>query len=316
MKLATFLQAGHRRLGAVSGDYLVDLNRARASLAATAGSPVAAAVADATVPTDILDFLRLGPAAIEAAAAALAHAEELGAEEARQALLRVPLGDVRLLPPVPAPSKIVCVARNYGEHAKEAGLEISEIPILFARFPATLVAAGDPVIRPIASPELDWEGELAVVIGKGGKRIPTERAMEHVVGYSVFNDVTVRDFQFRTPQYTAGKNFEASGPFGPYLVLKDEVPDPGALRITTYVGDELMQEGETKDMIFSVETIVSHISEFIALEPGDVIPMGTPSGVGFKRKPPRFLRAGETVRVEIPGIGTLRNPVIDEEERA
>ncbi|MBS1885869.1 MAG: fumarylacetoacetate hydrolase family protein [Actinobacteria bacterium] len=314
MKLATYLQAGRRRLGAVSGDDVIDLNRARAAQATAAGSPVGEAVADATVPADVLDFLRLGEPALEAAAAALAHAEELGLEESAHALLRAPLAAVKLLPPVPEPPKIVCVARNYGAHAKEAGLEVSEIPILFARFPATLVAAGDPVLRPLVSEQLDWEGELAVVIGKGGKRVAKEAAMDHVVGYSIFNDITVRDYQFRVTQYTEGKNFQASGPFGPYLVLKDEVPDPGALRITTQVGEEVMQDAETSDMIFDVPTIVSHISQFIQLEPGDVIPMGTPSGVGFKREPPRFLQPGETVKVEIPGLGVLENPVVEEVE--
>ncbi|MBS1878283.1 MAG: fumarylacetoacetate hydrolase family protein [Actinobacteria bacterium] len=316
MKLASYLQAGQRRLGAVDGEDVVDLNRARASLAAASGSPVGQAVADATVPADVLDFLRLGPAAVEEAEAALAHALELGPEAAAQALLRAPLAAVELLPPVPEPPKIVCVARNFRAHAEEAGLEISEIPILFPRFAVGLVADRAPVVRPIVSEQLDWEGELAVVIGKGGKRVPRERAMDHVAGYSVFNDVTVRDYQFRTTQYTEGKNFEASGPFGPYLVLKDEVEDVNALRITTYVDDELVQDGETGDMIFDIPTIVSHISEFIPLEPGDVIPMGTPSGVGFKSKPPRFLRPGEVVKVEVSGIGSLSNPVVDEEERA
>jgi 2-keto-4-pentenoate hydratase/2-oxohepta-3-ene-1,7-dioic acid hydratase in catechol pathway len=316
MKLASYLQAGQTRLGAVDGEDVVDLNRAAAAVASASGSPVGQAVADATVPADAVEFLRLGPAAIEAAKAAYEHATALDTQASRRALLRTPLAEIDLLPPVPNPPKVICVARNFGAHAKEAGLEISEIPILFARFPSTLVAAGDPVLRPLASEQLDWEGELAVVIGKAGKRVSREEAMDHVVGYSIFNDVTVRDYQFRTPQYTAGKNFEASGPFGPYLVLTDEIPDPGALEIKTFVGDELMQEGETRDMIFDVATIVSHISEFIGLEPGDVIPMGTPSGVGFKRTPPVFLRDGQTVRVEIPGLGVLANPIIDEKEEA
>jgi 2-keto-4-pentenoate hydratase/2-oxohepta-3-ene-1,7-dioic acid hydratase in catechol pathway len=224
-----------------------------------------------------------------------------------------PLDTVRLLPPVPRPPKIICVARNYAEHAAEVGFELPTIPILFARFPVTLVAPGDPIVRPTVSDELDWEGELAVIIGRGGRHITRADALQHVAGYSIFNDVTVRDFQFRVPQYTAGKNFSASGPFGPWLTVAEEVPDPQALEIVTEVNGVEKQRANTSDMIFDVATIIEHISEFVELESGDVIATGSPAGVGFKREPPEFLRPGDICRIEISGLGALENPVVAEE---
>jgi 2-keto-4-pentenoate hydratase/2-oxohepta-3-ene-1,7-dioic acid hydratase in catechol pathway len=170
------------------------------------------------------------------------------------------------------------------------------------------------VIRPTVSDELDWEGELAVVIGKAGHRIRQDRAMEHVAGYSIFNDVTVRDFQFRVPQYTGGKNFRASGPFGPHLVTADEVGDPHSLPIKTEINGVVKQDASTDEFIFDVPTIIEHISEFVPLEAGDVIATGTPAGVGFKREPPEFLRPGDTVTITIEGVGVLENPVVAEED--
>jgi acylpyruvate hydrolase len=315
MKLASYLQAGQTRLGAVDGDRLVDLNRAAAALHASNGAVAPQALADATVPTDIVAFLTLGDAGLAAAAEALAFAGSLDAEAARRALLTTTVDAVTALPPLPNPPKIICVARNFADHAKEAGLEISPIPILFARFPSTLVAQGGEVVRPKVSEELDWEGELAVVIGKAGRHLTRENAMEHVAGYTIFNDVTVRNYQFQVTQYTSGKNFEASGPLGPYLVTADEVADPHALDISLTVNDVVKQTGNTKDFIYDIPTILMHITEWIDLQPGDVIPMGTPSGVGFKRQPPEFLKPGDTVSVTVEGLGTLTNPVVAEEAR-
>jgi 2-keto-4-pentenoate hydratase/2-oxohepta-3-ene-1,7-dioic acid hydratase in catechol pathway len=160
---------------------------------------------------------------------------------------------------------------------------------------------------------LDWEGELAVIIGKRCRAVPRDKAMSVVAAYALFNDVTIRDYQFRVSQYTAGKNFETSGPFGPYMVTSDEVPDPHALELTTTLNDEVVQRASTRDMVFDIPTLVEHISEFISLEPGDVIATGTPSGVGFVRKPPRFMVPGDVVCVSATGLGTLENPVVDEE---
>jgi 2-keto-4-pentenoate hydratase/2-oxohepta-3-ene-1,7-dioic acid hydratase in catechol pathway len=311
MRLASYRSAGAVRVGAVLGDEVLDLTRARADLLERRGETEAAALAAAELPRDIVRVLAREQG-LDAARAACEHGQSLDAEDARLRGIRLPLAAVTLLPPVPAPPKIVCVARNYAEHAREAGLAVSEIPILFPRFAASLVAPGAPILRPKVSDQLDWEGELAVVIGRGGRHISRADALAHVAGYSIFNDVTVRDYQFRVSQYTAGKNFTASGPFGPHLVTADEVDDPGALELVTEVGGEEMQRASTSDMIFDVPFLVEHISEFIALEPGDVIATGTPAGVGFKREPPRFLVPGDVVRVSISGLGVLENPVEDE----
>jgi 2-keto-4-pentenoate hydratase/2-oxohepta-3-ene-1,7-dioic acid hydratase in catechol pathway len=314
MRLVSFRQAGAVRVGALddSGS-TIDVNRAYAALARSRGTSIAAAgaLADATVPADIVSLLEGGRESLAAAEEALAFALDQPAADAARDLLRVV--DHELLCPVPRPPKIICVARNYAEHAKEAGLEISPIPILFARFPATLVPPGGDVVLPTVSEQLDWEGELAVVICKPGRHVSEADAMAHVAGYSIFNDVTVRDYQFRVTQYTEGKNFHASGPFGPYLATADEVPDPHALDIVTTVSGVEKQRANTSEMIYSIPRLVSHISEFVELEAGDVIPTGTPAGVGFKRNPPEFLKAGDTVAVSVTGLGVLENRVVAED---
>jgi acylpyruvate hydrolase len=286
MRLVAFEGEAGPRLGALVDDRVIDLH-----------------AVDPTIPSDVVAFLEAGDTALAAARSAATNGNAAG----------VPLDTVTLLPPVPRPPKIICVARNYGAHAKEAGRELSEIPILFARFASTLVAHGAPVLRPTLSDELDWEGELAVVIGRPGRHVRIEDAMDYVAGYSIFNDVTLRDYQFRTSQYTEGKNFAASGPFGPVLALKDEGIDPHDVEIVTDVNGEEMQRANTADMVFDIPTIVNQISDFVGLEAGDVIAMGTPSGVGFTRKPPRFLVPGDVVRVTIGGLGTLENPIVAEE---
>jgi 2-keto-4-pentenoate hydratase/2-oxohepta-3-ene-1,7-dioic acid hydratase in catechol pathway len=311
MKLSTYLLAGERRVGAVVGDTLIDLARSRAHMLRAQGETEAGAIAAAELPGDLVRILAR-PGGLDTARAAADHGAGLDAELARRELVTPSFADVTLLAPLPSPPKIVCVARNYAEHAREAGLVVSEIPILFARFPATLLGPGAPIIAPTVSVELDWEGELAVVIGRGGRHIAREDAYDHVAGYSIFNDVTVRNYQFRVTQYTAGKNFSASGPFGPYLVLADEIPNPADLELVTEVSGVEMQRASTSDMIFDIPALIEHISEFIDLEPGDVIATGTPAGVGFKREPPRFLAAGDVVRVTISGLGTLENPVVAE----
>lgn len=314
MKLVTFRAAERERLGALdSVGNVVDLNAAYAVLAARRGDRAPVALSNARLPADLVGLLELGSPGLDAAQEALAFAEDLERQDPDRYAVDFPPDAVRVLPPVPRPPKIVCVARNYAEHAEEVGREVPTIPILFARFPATLVAAGEPVVRPAVSDQLDWEGELAVVIGRGGRAVRRADAMEHVAGYSIFNDVTVRDYQFRVTQYTAGKNFSRSAPFGPYLVTADEVPDVDELEIVTEISGEEMQRAKTGTMIFDIPALIEHISEFIELEPGDVIATGTPAGVGFRRKPPRFLRPGDTMRISITGLGTLENAVVDEE---
>src|SRR6202789_1500936 len=222
----------------------------------------------------------------------------------------IDLNAVRLLPPVPVPPKILCVGLNYDDHLQESGLKKPTYPEIFARFASSLIAHQEPIRCPHESIELDYEAELAVVIGKPGRRIPREQALDHVAGYSLFNDATLRDFQLRTPQWTMGKNFDGTGSFGPWLVTPDAVP-PGAggLRIQGRLNGSVMQDSRTDLLIFSVAVLIAAISVAMSLERGDVIITGTPGGVGAARKPPVFMQAGDIYDVEIEGIGVLTNPV-------
>ncbi len=217
---------------------------------------------------------------------------------------------VTLLPPL-LPGKILCVGLNYADHAAESNMQVPEVPTLFSRFAASVVAPGAPIRLPRVSTALDYEGELAVIIGTSGRYIPKESALDHVAGYSAFNDASIRDYQLRTPQWTIGKNFDGTGPFGPVMVTADALP-PGAsgLKIETRLDGEVMQSSTTDQLIFDVATLIAAISEAMALEPGDVIITGTPAGVGGARKPQRFMRAGEVCEIEIEGIGILSNPVV------
>ena len=222
----------------------------------------------------------------------------------------VDLKAVRLLPPVPAPPKILCVGLNYDDHLQESGLKKPEYPEIFARFASSLIAHQEPIRLPRESTALDYEAELAVVIGKPGRRIPQEQALDHVAGYSVFNDATLRDFQLRTPQWTMGKNFDGTGSFGPWLVTPDVLP-PGAkgLRIQGRLNGRVMQDTSTHKLIFDVPALIELISVAISLEPGDVIITGTPGGVGAARKPPVYMQPGDVFEVEIEGMGILSNPI-------
>jgi acylpyruvate hydrolase len=222
----------------------------------------------------------------------------------------IDLNAVRLLPPVPVPPKILCVGLNYDDHLEESGLKKPAYPEIFARFATSLIPHQEPIRRPRESTALDYEAELAVVIGKPGRRIPQEQALDHVAGYSLFNDASVRDFQLRTPQWTMGKNFDGTGSFGPWLVTPDAVP-PGAggLRIQGRLNGRVMQDSRTDLLIFSVPALIEMISVAMSLERGDVIITGTPGGVGAARKPPVYMQPGDVFEVEIEGIGVLTNPV-------
>ncbi len=225
----------------------------------------------------------------------------------------VDLDTVSLLPPLAARGKIICVGLNYLDHAAESSMAVPDAPALFARFPSSLIGHGAALLRPPESQKFDYEGELVAVIGMGGRRIAPERALDHVAGYSIFNDGSVRDYQLRTSQWTMGKNFDGTGAFGPSFVTADELP-PGAkgLKIETRLNGHTVQSASTDDLIFDVATLVSAISVGITLAPGDIIVTGTPSGVGAARKPPLFMKHGDVCEVEIEGIGILRNPVRDE----
>src|SRR6218665_2601706 len=277
-KLIRFEASGTNHLGVDQGEYYVDVTRAYEGALRVGGVANADQVAAAELSSDALAFFEGGNRSLSALRNALECVAAVSVEEGIASGYIVRAKDARLLVPLPNPRKIICVARNFGKHAAEAGLPISDIPVLFPRFAATL--------------------------------IEKKNALDHVAGYTIFNDVTVRDYQFRVTQYTEGKNFSTSGPIGPSITLLDEGLDPHDVRIVTTVNGVVKQDASTSEFIFDIPTIIQHISEFIQLEPGDIIPMGTPAGVGFKRNPPEFLTAGDVVDITVEGLGTLRNPVV------
>jgi len=223
-----------------------------------------------------------------------------------------PRAAVRLLPVVPNPGKILCIGLNYATHVAETGRDQKDYPAVFTRWADTLVADGEPLVRPAESVRFDYEGELAVVIGKGGRRIPRADALAHVAGYAVFNDGSIRDWQRHNIQFTPGKNFPGTGGFGPALVTPEEAGELADQRVQTRVNGELVQDQPVSDLIWDIPFLIAYCSTFTTLNPGDVIATGTPGGVGDKRTPPLYLRAGDRVEVSIGALGTLGNPVIDE----
>ena len=237
----------------------------------------------------------------------LAQARQLAAGKADY-----PFDSVALDPVIPKPGKVVCVGINYVEHAHEAGRKIGQYPVIFQRYSETLIAHGAPLLRPKASTQFDFEAELAVVIGKGGAHIDPANAMEHVAGYTCFNDASVRDWQFHTHQYGMGKNFAGTGALGPWLVTSDEIADYRDLTVTGRLNGEQLQSGKLSELAFDIPALIAYISQALPWNPGDILATGTPSGIGFKRTPPIFLEAGGVFEVTIAGIGTLSNPVVDE----
>ncbi|MFG3101394.1 fumarylacetoacetate hydrolase family protein [Streptomyces sp. NPDC048182] len=222
----------------------------------------------------------------------------------------VPLAEVELLSPLAAPQKIVCIGLNYADHIRETGLDTPEVPLAFVKTAHCLTGPTDPIRVPRGTTEqLDWEAELAVVIGRPARDVPVERAMEHVFGYTVANDVSARDAQFSDGQWFRGKNFDDFCPLGPWLVTSDEVPDPQALAIAARVNGTTVQHSSTKEMIFGVAETVSYLSRYLTLNPGDVIATGTPHGVGMGRTPQLWLTDGDVVEIEVEGVGALRNTV-------
>lgn len=231
----------------------------------------------------------------------------------RRRLENAPVVDLTaaaLLPPIARPGKILCIGLNYVDHSAEVGFEKLSYPTVFARFATSLIGAGAPLRWPGVSEQFDYEGEMAVVIGKAGRNIARDRALDHVFGYSIFNDASVRDYQFKSPQWTVGKNFDGTGAFGPWLTTADALPPGGAgLTLVTRLNGVVMQRASTDDMIFDVASLIEILSAAMTLEPGDVIVSGTPAGVGMARNPPLFMRPGDVCEVEIEKIGVLRNKV-------
>lgn len=287
MRLLTFEQNGRAALGVARGDRVIDV-----------------AALDSDFPRDWADVL---------AGEGVARLRDLCEDVPESKTLA--RDSLRLLPPIPQPPKILCVGLNYRHHAEETGVTVPAHPIIFARFPSSMVGDGQALVRPKVSEKYDYEGEMVAVIGRPGKHIPAERALDHVAGYSIFNEGSVRDFQKRGRQWTLGKNFDASAGFGPEIVTADELPAGGSgLRITTRLNGEVVQDSRTDDLIFDVPALIAAISEVMRLDPGTLIVTGTPSGVGFVRTPPLYMTPGDSVSVSIEKIGALTNPVVAEED--
>jgi 2-keto-4-pentenoate hydratase/2-oxohepta-3-ene-1,7-dioic acid hydratase in catechol pathway len=225
---------------------------------------------------------------------------------------RLGINQVKRLAPIPRPPKVICIGLNYRDHAAEAKMAMPEVPTVFSKFSSAVIAPGDPIVLPKNSTKPDYEAEFVIVIGKGGRHIPEDRWREHVFGYTMMNDVSARDFQMATSQWMMGKTFDSFAPLGPVIVTADEIPDPHKLAISMTVSGETLQSSNTSEMIFQVPKLIAFLSSVFTLEPGDIIATGTPAGVGFARKPPRWLKPGDECVVRVEGIGGLVNPVISE----
>lgn len=314
MKLVTYSWRGRASLGALASGYVVDLHRAHRVALSQTGSSEKLAATDVDVPGDLAGFLRGGEKSMATAKRALRFVEERHAM-GYESELGHPVADIELLAPIQRPGKIVCVGLNYRSHLAEIGEATPEYPILFLKPATSLIGHGQPIVLPRVSRQVDYEGELAVVIGRPGKCIPRENALAHVAGYTCANDVSAHDIEFRTSQWTSGKMLDTFCPLGPALLTRDEMPNPGSVRLKTLLNGHVVQDATAADMVFPVDFLVSYISSLASLEAGDVILTGTPAGIGCNRNPQVFLEAGDLVSVEIDGIGTLANPVVAEEER-
>jgi len=285
MKLVTFTYQGVSRVGAVVDNTVVD------SLGQTG------------VPQTMLEFLAAGPSALDALQQLIDSQQQ-----------RIALSAVKLMAPIPRPGKFLGVGLNYADHIAETALEKPEYPTFFTKQSTCVIAQGEAIHAPKVSEKLDYEVELAFVIGKRCRHVSLENAHKVIAGYTLVNDVSVRDWQFRSPTWTLGKSFDTHGPMGPWIVTADEVSDPHNLNLKTWVDDELRQASNTQHMIFNCYEMIAYLTQAMTLEPGDVIATGTPSGVGVKMKPRGYMKAGQTVKIEIEHIGSLVNPVIDEPE--
>ncbi len=283
MKLISFIHKNSPGIGSVEENEVIDFRT------------------DSTLPYDMISFLAQGEKALNSAALHL-----------KNPLNRIPIEQIELLAPIPRPGKFLGISLNYADHIQETGLEKPEYPTFFTKQGSCVNAHQQPIIRPRVSEKVDYEGELAIVIGKRCKHISESQAESVIAGYTIVNDVSVRDWQVRSPTWTLGKSFDTHGPMGPWLTSRDEISDPHNLTIKTWVDDELRQNSNTRFMIYNCFEIIAYLSQAMTLEPGDVIATGTPSGVGVKMKPRGYLKPGQTVKIEIEKLGTLSNPVIEE----
>ena len=306
MKLASYRAPGAQPgVCAVDGEQIIDLADVVAAIAIPPDRMEELARRGLAPPSGgMLRLLYAGPRALSDIAR---RVETLARDDSR----RRPLGEVPLLAPVPRPGKIVAVGRNYADHAKETGVDPFEKPRIISKLPSSVTGPGSVVKRPAGVAKMDFEAELAVVIGEFATSVPRARALDFVAGYTALNDLSAREFQFDVspPQTTFAKSMDGFCPMGPWLVTKDEIPDPQALDLACFVNGEAMQRGGTADMIFPVERLIEHVTQYMTLEPGDVIATGTPAGVGAFRKPPVWLKPGDRVRVEISKIGVLENTI-------
>ena len=286
MRLCTFQRDGEARIGAARGSGIVDVR-----------------AVDGELPSTLLELLQGGEDALARARRALDAARD---EHVRSR------DEVTMLPPIANPSKIACIGLNYRDHAADVEMDLPEHVVVFAKWPNTLIGDGAPIVIPRASHRVDYEAELAFVVGKRARNVPEQSAYDVIAGYMCLNDVSVRDYQMRTSQWTMGKVFDTHAPCGPFLVTRDEVPDPGNLRISCSIDGEMLQDSSTSQLVFGVPRLVAELSAVMTLEPGDIVATGTPAGVGTSRTPKRWIRPGERVRVEIEGLGVLENPAIAE----
>ncbi|HHY46103.1 MAG TPA: fumarylacetoacetate hydrolase family protein [Firmicutes bacterium] len=300
----------------IGREIIVDLQAAYALYLKRKGEPDPVRLAEALMPGDMVALLKGGERCLSNARIAVELVSEMLSSGAAAGLtgldgrrLAYDLEEVRHLAPLPNPTKLICIGLNYRDHAMEIGAALPKEPVLFSKFSNAVIGPGEAIIIPEASREIDYEAELACIIGKAGKNIPRERALEHVAGYTILNDVSARDLQFRDGQWIKGKTLDSFAPMGPYLVTADEVGDPGHLDIKLWLNDKLMQDSNTDQLIFDVPGLIEYISRLMTLTPGDVIATGTPSGVGFKRKPPVFMKDGDVVRIQVEKLGVLTNPV-------
>lgn len=297
MKLVRFQRNGDTipRHGALIGDDLV--------------LDFTAPAADLHQPHDLLAWCDLNGAALPAALELAHQLETTPSRREELAAALLPLSEVKLLAPVDMPGKVICIGLNYRDHAEESGMEIPERPLVFSKFGSCVVGPDDAVRLPKGHSETDYEAELAFVVGRHASHVPLERALDHVLGYACANDVSARAFQFADGQWTRGKACDTFCPLGPFVATTDEVPAPEKLRIGLRLNGETMQDSSTDQLVFGIAELVASLSEFITLEPGDLVLTGTPPGVGFARKPPVYLADGDVMEVEIEGLGVLRNPV-------
>lgn len=284
MRLVTFEHQGQRRLGVRAGDQIIDLHKT-----------------DASIPNTMRDFLAAGEPALNKAKTASQKGEH-----------GISASSVKICAPIYNPEKIICIGLNYADHAAESGMPIPSEPVVFSKYASSIIAPGDAIHAPSVSTKVDYEVELVVIIGKGGRNIAQADAMKHVAGYMVGHDVSARDYQLEKPagQWMMGKTFDTFAPIGPDLVTADEVADPHNLGIRCFLNGQIVQNSTTSQLIFKIDQLIAYLSHVFTLAPGDLIFTGTPPGVGMGRKPPVWLKAGDTVACEVDGLGRLENPVV------